>query len=540
MQSKTNNKHGITALYPRLSRDDDMQGDSNSIVNQKKLLSKYAKDHHFGNTKFYVDDGYTGTNFNRPGFQQMLEDIEAGYVTTVIVKDMSRLGRNYLQVGYYTDTYFPEHNVRFIAVNDGVDSELGEDDFSPFRNIMNEWYAKDTSKKVRAVLRNKGMSGQRLGGITPYGYIKDESGQLLLDEETAPVVKLIFQLCVEGNGTGKIARILSERAIPTPATVNFQRFGRTKGYHPDMPCLWASESVSSILAQDTYLGQTTNFKYSRPSFKSKRSIRNPAEKHMTFENTHPAIIDADTWEIVQKNRAQRRRPMRQDEVGLFSGLVICSDCGHRLNLCRTSSMKRAEENYTCGTYRRYRNHCTAHYIRVVVLEELVLQNLQRVVAYARDDEDEFVRRVMENKLTIQRTEQEKSKRKLEKQRRRITELDMIIQRLYEDNVTGKLTDERFSKLSATYEAEQTELKQSVESLSAIVEAAEAQVVNVKSFLKIVKKYTEPTELTPQLLHEFVDKIVVHEADKSSGHRVQRIDVHYNFIGEIDFSPEYRR
>ena len=307
-----------------------------------------------------------------------------------------------------------------------------------------------------------------------------------------------------------------------------------------MPCLWTSESISSILAQDTYLGQTTNFKYSKPSFKSKRSVKNPAEKQMTFENTHPAIIDADTWELVQKNRAQRRRPMRQDEIALFSGLVVCSDCGRQLNLCRTASMKRSEENYTCGTYRRYRNQCTAHYIRVVVLEQLVLQNLQRIVAYAQEDEGEFVRRVMENKLAIQRTEQEQSKRKLEKQRRRITELDMIIQRLYEDNVTGKLTDERFAKLSATYEAEQAELKKSVESLSVIVEAAEVQAVNVKSFLKIVKKYTEPTELTPQLLHEFVEKIVVHEADKSSGHRVQRIDVHYNFIGEIDFSPEYRK
>ena len=259
-----------------------------------------------------------------------------------------------------------------------------------------------------------------------------------------------------------------------------------------------------------------------------------------FENTHPAIIDPDTWEIAQKNREQRKRPMKQDEIGLFSGLVICSDCGERLYHSRGISTAHERENYTCGTYRRFSNRCTAHYIRVVVLEELVLQNLQRVVAYAREDEDEFVRRVIENKLAVQRTEQEQSKRKLEKQRRRITELDAIIQRLYEDNVTGKLTDERFAKLSAAYEAEQAELKQSVESLSVIVEASEAQAVNVRSFLKIVKKYTEPTALTPQLLHEFVDKIVVHEADKSSGHRIQRIDVHYNFIGEVDFSPEFRR
>ena len=408
----------------------------------------------------------------------------------------------------------------------------------PEQHMFNEWYAKDTSKKVRAVFRNKGMSGQRLGGIVPYGYIKGEGGQLLIDEETAPVVKLIFQLCVEGHGTGKIARMLKEREIPTPGTINFQRTGRTSRYHPDAPCTWREETISGILAQDAYLGQTTNFKYSKPSFKSKKTVLNPPEKRMTFENTHPAIIDPDTWEIVQKNREQRRRPMKHDEIGLFSGLAICSGCGKRLYHCRATSLKHEQESYTCGTYRRYRNQCSAHYIRVVVLEELVLQNLQRVVAYAQEDEEEFVRRVMENKLAVQRTEREQSKRKLEKQKRRITELDAIIQRLYEDNVTGKLTDERFTKLSATYEAEQAELKQSVESLRAIVQASEAQAVNIKSFLKIVKKYTEPAELTPQLLHEFVDKIVVHEANKSSGHRIQRIDVYYNFIGEIDFSPEY--
>ena len=529
----------LVALYVRLSRDDENEGDSNSIAHQIEILTKYCKDHGITNYKIYKDDGYSGTNFNRPGFKEMLAEIEAGRVGTVIVKDMSRFGRNYLEVGLYTEIRFPELGVRFIAVNDGVDSENQMDnDFTPFRNIINEWYAKDTSKKVRAVFRNKGMSGQRLGGMAPYGYLKGENGQLLIDEETAPVVKLIFQLCAEGYGTGKIARILRERQIPSPGTINFQRTGRTSRYHPDDPCRWSDESISGILRQDAYLGQTTNFKYAKPSFKSKKTILNPPEKRVTFENTHPAIIDPDTWAIVQKNREQRRRPTKQDEIGLFSGLAVCGGCGKRLYHCRTTSWTHEQECYTCGTYRNHPKQCTAHYIRVVVLEALVLQNLQRVVAYAQEDEDEFVRRIMEKKLAVQRVEQEQSKRKLEKQRRRIVELDTIIQRLYEDNVTGKLTDERFAKLSATYEQEQAELKQSVESMSAIVEAAEEQTVNIRSFLKIVKKYTEPTELTPDILHEFVDKIVVHEADKSSGHRVQRIDVHYNFIGEIDFSPEY--
>lgn len=265
-----------------------------------------------------------------------------------------------------------------------------------------------------------------------------------------------------------------------------------------------------------------------------KTILDPPEKRMTIENTHPAIIGQDTWEIVQKNRERQKQLMRHDEIALFSGLVVCSDCGKQLCHSRATSLKHEQERYTCGTYRRYRDQCSAHYIRVVVLEALVLQNLQRVVAYAREDEDEFVRRVMANKLAAQRTEQEQSKRKLEKKKRRVTELDAIIQRLYEDNVTGKLTDERFTKPSAAHEQEQAELKQSVESLSALVEAAETQAVNIRNFLKIVKKYTEPTELTPQLLHEFVEKIVVHEADKSSGHRVQQIDVYYNFIGEIEF------
>lgn len=537
--NRQSNLERWTALYVRLSRDDENEGDSNSIAHQIEILTKYCKDRGITQYRIYKDDGFSGTNFNRPGFKEMFSDIEAGFVGTVIVKDMSRFGRNYLEVGLYTEIRFPELGVHFIAVNDGVDSDdqMGND-FTPFRNIINEWYAKDTSKKVRAVFRNKGMAGQRLGGIAPYGYVKGENGQLIIDEETAPIVKLIFQLCIEGNGTGKIARILRERGIPAPGTINFQRTGRTSRYHPDEPCLWSEETISGILAQDAYLGQTTNFKYSKPSFKSKKTVLNPPEKRVTFENTHPAIIDFDSWKIVQRNRAQRRRPLKQDEAGLFSGLVVCSDCGKRLYHCRATSLKHEQESYTCGTYRNHRKQCSAHYIRVVVLEQLVLQNLQRVVAYAREDEDAFVRYVMKNKLAVQRTEQERAKRKLEKEKRRITELDTIIQRLYEDHIIGKLSAERFAKLSAAYETEQTELKQSVEALSVVVNAVEAETVNIASFLKIVKKYTEPTELTPMLLHEFVEKIVVHEADKSSGHRVQRIDVHYNFIGEIDFSPEY--
>ena len=527
-----------TALYVRLSRDDENEGDSNSIAHQIEILTKYAKDNGITSYKVYKDDGYSGTSFKRPGFQEMMTDIEAGLVSMVIVKDMSRFGRNYLEVGLYTEIRFPEMGVRFIAVNDGVDSDdqMGND-FTPFRNIINEWYAKDTSKKIRAVFRNKGMSGQRLSTNAPYGYIRGEDGHLLVDEETAPVVELIFQLCAEGNGPGKIARMLKERSIPTPGTIEFQRTGRTRNYHPDNPCGWNESSISNILEQDAYLGRTTNFKTTKLSYKSKKKIENTPDKWAVFEDTHKAIIDPETWEIVQKAREQRRRPTKMGEMGMFSGLAYCADCGAKLYHCRTASWTHEQECYTCATYRGKKG-CSAHYIRAVVLEQLVLQNLQRVVAYAQEDEDEFVRRIMENKMALQRTEQEKAKRKLEKQERRYNELDAIIQRLYEDHVVGKLSEERFAKLSEGYEQEQATLKQSIEDLSAIVHAAQTQAVNVQSFLKIVKKYTQPTELTPALLREFVEKIVVHAPDKSSGHRIQRIDVHYNFIGEIDFSPEF--
>ena len=529
-----------TALYVRLSRDDENEGDSNSIQHQIEILTKYCKDHAISRYQIYKDDGFSGTNFKRPGFLDMIGDIEAGLVNMVIVKDMSRFGRNYLEVGLYTEIRFPEMGVRFIAVNDGVDSDdqMGND-FTPFRNIINEWYAKDTSKKIRAVFRNKGMSGQRLAVNAPYGYIKGEDGHLLVDEETAPVVELIFQLCVEGNGPGKIARMLKEREIPTPGTITFQRTGQTSRYFPDDPCRWNAATVQRILEQDTYLGRTTNFKTTKLSYKSKKTVINSPDKWAVFEGTHEAIIDKETWEIVQKSREHRRRPTKMGEMGLFSGLAYCADCGAKLYHHRSITLTKEQESYICSNYQS-RKKCTAHYIRAVVLEQLVLQNLQRVVAYAQEDENEFVRRVMENKTAVQRAEQEQAKRKLEKQERRISELDRIIQQLYEDRVSGALSAERFAKLSGGYEKEQEELKQSAKELQAIVNTIDTQAVNVQSFLKIVRKYTAPTELTPALLREFVEKIVVHAPDKSSGHRTQRIDVHYNFIGEIDFSPEYSR
>lgn len=527
------------AFYCRLSRDDDNQGDSNSIQHQKQILEKYARDHNIEHYKFYVDDGYSGTNFNRPGFKEMLADIDAGRISMVVVKDMSRFGRNYLEVGMYTEIMFPEKDIRFIAVNDGVDSDRDDSDFTPFRNIINEWYAKDTSKKIRAVIRAKGMSGERLGSQVPYGYAKDENGRLVVDEETAPIVRMIYELCAEGNGPGKIARILRERKINTPRTMDFLRTGRADHYDPDAPWGWTSQTVAGILEKKEYLGHTVNFKTTRKSFKSKKIIRNPEEQRMVFENTHEAIIDSELWDVVQKTREQRHRPTRTGETALFSGMIICADCGSNLTLHRQKATSKARRAYMCSNYRNSRGQkmCDAHYIREDDLETLVLENLRKVIAFARDYENEFVQQVTDNTLAEQMKEQAATKRQLEQQTRRIGEIDTIIQRLYEDLVAGKLTDDRFSKMSATYEREQRDLETSTAELRRAVEACEQQKVNIKSFLKLVKSYTEPEQLTPEILHMFIEKIVVHAPDRSSGCRTQQIDIHYNFVGQLDLSTE---
>ena len=437
----------------------------------------------------------------------------------------------------YTEIMFPDKDVRFIAINDGVDSARDDNDFTPFRNIINEWYAKDTSKKIRAVFRAKGLSGKRLSTQTPYGYLKGENGQLIEDTETAPVVRLIFRLAVEGNGPGKIARILREKQIVTPGTLEFHRTGRTSRYNPEFPYQWHESTVVNILEQKDYLGNTYNFKTTKKSYKSKKVIRNPEEKQVVFENTHVALIDQETWDLVQKARQSRRRPTKMGDMGMFSGMVYCADCGNKLHLCRTKSWDRSLDNYVCGTYKRRRGECSAHYIRSTVLETLVLDNLQKVIAYVRDYENDFVQQVTENKAAEQMQMLSVSKRQMEQQMRRIAEIDNIIKRLYEDNLNGKLSDSRFSKMSADYEQEQRTLENSNAELKCMVDTCEEQSLNIKSFLKCVRKYTEPCELTPDMLHELVEKIIVYAPDKSSGHRTQQIDIYYNFVGKIPLSKE---
>lgn len=527
----------IVALYCRLSVDDALDGDSNSIQNQKKMLEKYCKDNGYTNYRFYVDDGVSGTTFQREGFQQMIADIEAGLVGTVIVKDMSRFGRDYLQVGMYTEMMFPEHDIHFIAINDGVDSEKGENDFTPLRNLFNEWYARDTSKKIRSVLRTKGMSGKPLNGRAPYGYLMGENGYYVVDEETAPTVKEIFALCLAGNGPAQIARILKERGVPTPATTTFRRTGKPpRGYLPDSPCFWEASTISGILSRKEYLGHLVVFKQTIKSYKCKKRINNSEDKQAIFENTHEAIIDAETWQRVQEIRANKHRMTKMGERGMFSGLLFCAGCGQHLNQHRTVSLPPDRENYICSSYRKRTGNCTAHYIRTSVLEQLVTEDLRRVTHFAAEHEKQFVELMVSKTMKEHRREINEAQRTLEAQQARINELDLIIKRLFEDSATGKMTQNRFMKLSQGYEDEQAKLEASVQELSTMIAEQKEKSVNVDSFLSVVRKYLSFEKLDATILNAFIQKIIVHEADKSSGKRVQKIEIVYNFVGAIEI-PE---
>ncbi|MFR8513601.1 recombinase family protein [Megasphaera sp.] len=532
------NQQPITALYPRLSHEDELQGESNSISNQKRILETYAKQNGFSNLRWYTDDGYSGANFQRPGFQAMLADIEAGKVGTVIVKDMSRLGRNYLQVGMYTEMVFPQKGVRFIAINDGVDSAQGDNDFAPLRNIFNEWLVRDTSKKIKAVKRSKGMSGKPITSKPVYGYLMDEDENFIIDEEAAPVVKQIYNLCLAGNGPTKIARMLTEQQIPTPGTLEYRRTGSTRRYHPGYECKWATNTVVHLLENREYTGCLVNFKTEKPSYKLKHSIENPPEKQAVFENHHEPIIDRETWERVQELRKQRKRPNRYDEVGLFSGILFCADCGSVMYQQRYQTDKRKQDCYICGSYKKRTADCTAHFIRTDLLTAGVLSNLRKVTSYAAKHEARFMKLLIEQNEDGDRRRNAAKKKELEAAEKRIAELSAIFKRLYEDSVTGRISDERFTELSADYEAEQKELKERAARLREELSKAQEATANAEKFMNVVRRHTTIEELTPTLLREFVEKIVVHESVALDGKRRgklrrQEIEIYYSFVGKVE-------
>ena len=532
---KNNDK--VTALYCRLSRDDELQGDSNSIKNQKSILQKYADDSGFANTEFFVDDGYSGTNFDRPDWQRLLSQVEEGNISTVIVKDMSRLGRDYLKVGYYTEVLFPGSDIRFIAINNNVDSANQQDsDFTPFLNIINEWYAKDTSKKIRSVFKAKGESGKPLCTNPPYGYIKDpnDKNHWIVDEEAANVVKEAFHLCMQGYGPTQIAKEFSKRRIMNPTAhskSNGINIPDNRGHNDDY--IWRGSTIVHMLSRQEYLGHTVNFKTYRKSYKYKKQLKNDPSKWKVFENTHETIIEEPVFEVVQKIRDGRRRITPMGEMPILSGMLFCADCGNKLYQVRHRGWDHDKEHFVCATYRKIKGGCSSHQIRNVVVEELLLDGIRKVTAFARDHENEFVELVTKKTRTELDKSMRDSKREFEQSQARISKLDDIIQRLYEDNIGGKISDERFAKMTANYEAEQHTLESRVAELKSTMTEEKESALNVEHFLTLVRKYTDMKELTAEIIREFVEKIHVYKAERIDGRRVQRIKIVYNCIGEFD-------
>ena len=528
----------VTALYARLSKDDEQQGPSLSIENQKRILETFARDNGFLNCRFFVDDGWSGANFQRPGFMEMMDCVESGEVKCVITKDLSRMGRNYLQVGMFTEITFPKKGVRFIAINDGVDSAQGDNDFAPLRNIFNEWMVRDTSKKIKAVKRAKGMSGKPTTTQPVYGYLMGEDERFIVDEEAAPVVKQIYDLCLAGNGPSKIARVLTEQGVPTPGTLEYRRTGSTRRYHPGYECKWATNTIVHILERKEYLGHLVNFKTEKVSYKVKSSVENPEEKQVIFENAHEPIIDPDTWERVQELRKQRKRPNRYDEVGLFSGLLFCADCGSVLYQQRYENKTRKQDCYICGNYKKRTHDCTAHFIRTDLLTAGVTANLKKITAYAAKHEKQFMKLLVQQNEDGGKRRNAAKKRELETAEKRIGELSAIFKRLYEDSVAGRITDERFAELSADYEAEQRQVRAHAAELQAELSKAQEASVNAERFMNIVRRHISFEELTPTLLREFIEKIVVHECSYDENkHRRQEIEIHYSFVGKVDLPDE---
>ena len=518
----------ITALYCRLSQDDMLQDESNSITNQKAILKKYAEDNSFRNTKFYVDDGVSGMTFERDGFKAMMSDIEDGKVGIVITKDLSRLGRDYLKTGELIEMTFPDYDVRYIAVNDGVDTFKSENEFMAFKNIFNDWYARDCSKNIRAVFKAKGQSGKHL--CPPiYGYKKSDADKNLwiVDEVTAEVVRKIFRLCIDGYGPTQIARILTEQGIPTPTAYALSQ-GRDNGRHNAKTHRWGTQTICHILERLEYCGHTVNFRTHMKSYKVHKIIYNPQDEWLIFENTHEPIITQQEFDLVQEIRKNKRRLQKKDELNPFSGMIYCADCGAKMYLSRRVNERPEQEHMRCSTYAKDTKECTVHYIRTCVLREIVLGELNKLLATVRENEDEFIKAAMSNSVQKHSSELAKAKKTLKQAEKRIAELDKLFTRLYEDNVLGKISDERFSAMSKGYDDEQKELKSVVTELSTFIYTAEQKSSDVTAFIKLVQKYKHITELTPEIMHELIEKIVVHEPDKSSGKRIQQIDIYFRF------------
>ena len=542
------NQEKYTILYGRLSQEDNKKinatDDSNSIQNQRLLLEKYAADKGFPNPKFIYDDGYSGTNFNRPGWQEVMELMEEGLVETLIVKDMSRLGREYLQVGQYTELIFPSYGVRFIAVNDGVDSLYETtNDFTPFRNIMNEFYAKDYSKKGRSVVRLKAETGARVASRPRYGYMKDPADpkqHMVPDPETAWVVKYIFALCVDGSGPTQISKRLEKEQIPTPAYYYYQKYGvALTGLNLAEPYKWSDTTVGNILEDETYLGHTVNLKSTTMSFKNKKRIERPESEQLRFENTHEALVDKQTWDIVRDVRKHKRRRANFAEQNIFSGLVYCMDCGGTMVLHRAHTMDAVKNNFMCSTYKKKgKDVCSGHYIREIELEQILLDDIRRITHFARQNEMRFAAYIgiklgkeAQREITV-------LQKKVDSMTKRQSELTALFNRLYEDSVLGRIPDEQYRILSAEYIAEQKAIQEELPEAQARLTELKDSEGNAIRFIENARKYTEIPELTSEILHTFIQRVEVGErAERYSRTAPQEIRIYYRDIGIVDDIPE---
>ena len=555
MNNRTAGDNRITALYERLSRDDDLAGDSNSIVNQKKMLEDYAKNNGYTNTVHFTDDGFSGGSFERPGWKQMLSRIENGDIGTVIVKDMSRVGRDYLQVGFYTEVFFREKGVRFIAVSNGVDSDNNtSSEFAPFLNIMNEWYLRDCSRKITAVLRAKGKEGKPLTNNPPYGYMKDAEDRncWIIDEEAAAVVRRIFAMTVEGMGPYRIAKILSDEKVEKPS---YYQAVRGRGCYKNQcdfehPYAWRGVSIVRMLEKPEYMGDTINFRSHKESYKDKKAVKNNSDEILVFQNTHEPIIDRRTWYLVQELRKTVRRISADGESSPLTGKLFCADCGSKMYYRRAGeragrnwrglpngTVRKTPASFNCGTYNSSRKQndkkCSSHCIQEDAVKQLLLETIRYACDSARMDEEAFMDAMRSASAVRDMGEVKKLKAGLKKRGKRISELDMLLKKVYEDNAMGKLPDRRYEMLSSDYEKEQQELEISMQEMREKIAQFEDDTDRTEEFLSLVHKYTDIRELTAPIINEFVDKVLVHKAERTCGERVQEIEVYLNFIGKVE-------
>ncbi len=534
----------ITTLYCRLSVEDtkdekknDKEDLSNSIQNQKAMLLQYARDHRFPHPTFFIDDGYSGVTYDRPGFQKMLDEIEAGHVGTVITKDLSRLGRNSALTGLYINYTFPQNDVRYIAINDHFDSinpNSTDSDIAGIKNWFNEFFAKDTSRKIRAVQKAKGERGERLTVHVPYGYMKNPENpkEWIIDKEAAQVVKKIFTLCMNGRGPSQIADQLEKDKILTPTAYKNKQGVKTPHTEPENPYRWHESTIVNILERKEYIGATVNFKTYTNSIWDKKQRENPEENRVIFYNTHPAIIEQEVFDKVQEIRQQRHRRTATGKSSPFSGLVFCADCKQKLYYSTTKYFEKRQDFFTCSTHRANKDKCSGHYIRAVVLEDLVWNHMKEVISYVTRYEAHF-RVEMEQKLRLQSEETIRVyKKRLAQAEKRIGELDRLFIKIYEDNAKGKLNDDRFTMMSKTYEDEQAQLKVEIVNLQKEIEVQERQIEDLEQFIQRARRHTDLTELTPYALRELVKAVYVEAPDKSSGKRKQRVHIEYNLVGYI--------